>query len=542
MSKFDNNFDDDGGFLGGFGFSDTGTNDSDDSSNDGSFGGLSYSNTNKNTDNAFSFGDDDFYEYDPSANEKSNNFNIPLNNNANISNGFGSMNNNGFDGMSGNAAQPSFSDSGFSQEHDNAFGSDNYVPLNQSAGSSTYTGIGGEIGSDIPSNSSYTSKKGLPSNFDHKLSFIIYLISAIMFIVPLAIFFIPTLKYYVNSPDDVVYKNVSALVTSVEKDMTSSGIDSICSIKYNYNGKEYTDSTVIVHADIERGQNITIYVNAADPSKVSLTDLSKKANNDPSFLIVFGVIFVIVVAAVVSSFLKTKKKIKYEQQYRNNYTSSARSSADTSVWNMQLGEKSPSYNKPSYTSNTGGNVHIGSSVSRNTYSSAPPQTRYKPHKQSYSGPVLFAIVGSIFAIIGIIGFMVNVSAQVKRNDIIKNGVAIEATCTKVYAPGQGGSIIKVNGKIVNFYADVKYEYNGSEYKCARVEFWSQPKSGENVMVYIRENEPGICYSGGDNTAASMGTYVLFGVFAVLGGIFAAVGIGFIVSTRKNNRLAAQSLG
>ena len=137
MSKFDNNFDDDGGFLGGFGFSDTGTNDSDDSSNDGSFGGLSYSNTNKNTDNAFSFGDDDFYEYDPSANEKSNNFNIPLNNNANISNGFGSMNNNGFDGMSGNAAQPSFSDSGFSQEHDNAFGSDNYVPLNQSAGSST---------------------------------------------------------------------------------------------------------------------------------------------------------------------------------------------------------------------------------------------------------------------------------------------------------------------------------------------------------------------------------------------------------------------
>ena len=493
MSKFDNNFDDDGGFLGGFGFSDTGTNDSDDSSNDGSFGGLSYSNTNKNTDNAFSFGDDDFYEYDPSANEKSNNFNIPLNNNANISNGFGSMNNNGFDGMSGNAAQPSFSDSGFSQEHDNAFGSDNYVPLNQSAGSSTYTGIGGEIGSDIPSNSSYTSKKGLPSNFDHKLSFIIYLISAIMFIVPLAIFFIPTLKYYVNSPDDVVYKNVSALVTSVEKDMTSSGIDSICSIKYNYNGKEYTDSTVIVHADIERGQNITIYVNAADPSKVSLTDLSKKANKDPSFLIVFGVIL-------------------------------------------------PSYNKPSYTSNTGGNVHIGSSVSRNTYSSAPPQTRYKPHKQSYSGPVLFAIVGSIFAIIGIIGFMVNVSAQVKRNDIIKNGVAIEATCTKVYAPGQGGSIIKVNGKIVNFYADVKYEYNGSEYKCARVEFWSQPKSGENVMVYIRENEPGICYSGGDNTAASMGTYVLFGVFAVLGGIFAAVGIGFIVSTRKNNRLAAQSLG
>lgn len=509
MSKFDN-FDDKNDFLGGFGFSDTGVDDENYNENedDGSFSGLSYSNSS----GGFSFTGDDSYEDDTSGNvpdETENKFNIPFN----------SMtgNNNSF--SAGNNSQPPLSDSGFSKNHDEVFGSDDYVPLNNSL---KYESVGGGTGSGNYS-SSYSYKENKSARRGTNISIFIYIITVIMFLAPLTFFFIPTLKAVLNgSSNDVVYKPVSALVTSVEKDMTSSGIDSICSLKYNYNGKEYTDSTIIVHANIERGQQLPVYVNEANPESVSLTDLSQKGKQaDPTFLFVYGFVVLLFIISAISFISKAKKR---EKEYGVN---------GSSVRNMKFGEKNP----PAYTAASaaaGTNVHIGQSVSRT--SSPPPP--YKPQKESYAGPIIFIFVGFLFAIIGIIGLGYNIYNQINRDNIVKNGISVEATCTKAYAPGSSGTM-KVNGKIVNYFADVKYEYNGKTYVGSHIEFSSQIKQGDTVAVYILESDPGKCYSADKNTAVSAGFYFLFGMFAFLGGIAAAVGIALVVKMRKQNRLLAQ---
>lgn len=534
MSKFDN-FDDDSGFLGGFGFSDTGADNESENNDDGSFSGLSYSD--KNADS--SFGDDEFYEFDPSADTENNKFNIPLGNSGvNNNAGYGSMNNNGFNGMTGNNnsfsagnnSQPAWSDSGFSQDHDNVFGSDDYVPLNNSL---TYKSIGGETGSGTYSSSSYSINNGKNSSYKTgiKMSIIIYIASVIMFLTPLTFFFVPTLKAFLSNDgaDAVVYKPVTALVTNVEKDMTSSGIDSICSIKYTYNGKEYTDNTLVVHSNIERGQNLSIYVNQADPSKASVTDLSKNGKQaDPTFLFVYGFIVLLLLISTISFFSKTKKRAKYEEKYSSQYSS---------VWNTKFGEKTTATSSGTYSgtssgtsSNTGVNVHIGQSV--NSTSSAP--VNYKPHKSSYAGSILFIVVGLLFATVGFIGLVYHISSETARNNVIKNGISVEATCTYAYAPGASGTI-KVNGKIVNYFADVKYEYKGKSYNCSHVELSAQAKKGDTIAVYITEDNPGVCFAAGNNSASSTGSYFLFGIFAFLGSVAVAVGIGTAVSIHKQNK-------